>query len=355
MTPIAPHITAFLRERLPVDRGASEHTCESYAYAFQLLFAFASTRLHIAPVDLQLEQIDAPLVLAFLAHLETVRGNAPGSRNVRLAAIKSFMRFLEHRVPAALDQIRRILAIPSKKTDSRLIPYLVREQMQAVLDAPDPTTRQGVRDRAMLHVAFAAGLRVSELVDLRIDDLTFQPRPAILVRGKGRKERALPLWKETATTLRRWLALRGNASTPELFLNARGEAMTRAGFAYILDKHVDAAAKRCPSLRDLRASPHVLRHTCAMLTLQATRDIRKVALWLGHARVQTTEVYVRADPTQKLDAIELVTPPGLRRGRFRPSDRFIASLRPGVTGPRLCGESIERRAANTRKEPADST
>jgi site-specific recombinase XerD len=175
-----------------------------------------------------------------------------------------------------------------------------------------------------------------------------------LARGKGRKERALPLWKETATTLRRWLALRGNVRTPELFLNARGEAMTRAGFAYILEKHVGTAARRCPSLRDQRASPHVLRHTCAMLTPQAMRDIRKVALWLGHARVQTTEVYVRADPAQKLDALEVVAPPGLRRGRFRPSGRFIASLRPGPTGPRLCGEPTERRTVNTRKERADS-
>ena len=175
-----------------------------------------------------------------------------------------------------------------------------------------------------------------------------------MARGKGRKERALPLWKETATTLRRWLALRGNVRTPELFLNARGEAMTRAGFAYILEKHVGTAARRCPSLRDQRASPHVLRHTCAMLTPQAMRDIRKVALWLGHARVQTTEVYVRADPAQKLDALEVVAPPGLRRGRFRPSGRFIASLRPGPTGPRLCGEPTERRTVNTRKERADS-
>jgi site-specific recombinase XerD len=329
VTPIAPHITGFLRERLPIDRRASEHTCDSYAYALRLLLEFASKRLNVTPVNLALEQIDAPLVLGFLEHLETARRNCPRSRNTRLAAIKSFARFVEYRVPSALDQVRRILAIPTKKTDSPLVPYLAREQMQAVLDSPNPTSRYGIRDSAMLHIAFAAGLRVSEIVGLRLDDLTFQPRPCVLVRGKGRKERALPLWKETAAALRRWLAIRGDASVPELFLNARGESMTRSGFAYVLAKHVAVAVGRCPSIQAKRVSPHVLRHTCAMITLQATGDVRKVALWLGHARLQTTETYLRADPTEKLDAIDAVIPPGLRRGRFRPSDALIASLIPG--------------------------
>lgn len=329
MTLIAPHITAFLRERLPVARGASLHTCDSYAYAFCLLFEFASKRLKVAPSDLQLEQIDAPLVLAFLEHLETERGNGARSRNARLAAIKSFMRFVEHRVPSALEQVRRILAVPAKRADARLIAYLTRDETQAVLDTPDPTTRDGIRDRAMLHLAFAAGLRVSELVGLRLGDLLPQPRLCIRVWGKGRRERVLPLWKETASALRAWLAVRGEAPAPELFLNARGGPLNRAGFEYVLDKHVARAAVRCPTLKDKRVSPHVLRHTCAMTILQATGDVRKVALWLGHATVQTTEIYTRADPTEKLDAIESVLPPSLRRGRFRAPDRLIASLRPG--------------------------
>lgn len=328
MTPIAPHITAFLRERLPVEKKASLHTCDSYAYAFQLLFQFASARLRMAPSELSLESIDAPLVLAFLQHLETKRGNGASSRNARLAAIRSFFRFVEYRVPSALDQVRRILAIPTKKVGSPLVPYLTAEENQAVLDAPDPHTRSGVRDRAMLHLALTGGLRVSELVGLRLDDLTLQPRPSILVRGKGRRERILPLWKETAAALRTWLTLRGDASAGELFLNARGSTMTRSGFEYILEQHVARAAKGCPSLTAKRVSPHVLRHTCAMATLQATRDVRSVALWLGHANVQTTETYLRADPTQKLDTMKVLTPPQLRRGRFHPPDRLLASLRP---------------------------
>jgi len=327
MTPLAAHITAFLGHWLPVDRGASEHTCDSYAYAFQLLFEFASSRIKVAPSELMLEQIDAQLVLAFLEHLEKTRGNGANSRNARLAAIKSFMRFVEHRVPPALDQARRILAIPGKKTESRLVGYLHRDEMQAVLDAPNASTRGGIRDRAMLHVAFAAGLRVSELVGLTMDGLTLQPRPSIQVRGKGRQERALPLWKETAVALRAWLAIRGLAAAPELFLSARGGALTRAGFEYILEKHVAVAAAHCPSLAQKRVSPHVLRHTCAMIALQATRDLRKVSLWLGHASIQTTEVYTRLDPTEKLDAIDAMTPPNLKRGRFRPPDKLIEALR----------------------------
>ncbi len=328
MTLLAPHLTAFLRERLPRERNASPHTCEAYAYAFQLLLAFASKRHRTQPSSLTLELIDVPLVLAFLDDLETTRGNGASTRNARLAAIKSFAHFLEYRVPSCVQQVHGLLAIPSKKTDEKLVGYLTRDEMQAVLDAPDPRVRDGVRDRAMLHLAFAAGLRVSELVGLKLDDLTLQPQPAIHVLGKGRRERVLPLWKTTTKALRAWLALRGSATCPELFLNARGAPLTRDGFEYILAKHVKTATATTPSLNAKRVSPHVLRHTCAMHTLEATRDIRKVALWLGHSSVETTEIYVRADPTAKLEAIDAVLPPELRRGRFRAPDKLIASLRP---------------------------
>jgi integrase/recombinase XerD len=326
MTAIAPHITAFLRERLPVQRGASVHTCDSYAYAFQLLFEFASQQYQVPPSTLHLEQIDAPLVLAFLDYLEAKRGNSPNTRNVRLAAIKSFMRFCEYRVPALLEQSRCILAIPQKRTDIPLVVHLAMDEMHAILDAPDIRTRPGIRDRAMLHLCFAAGLRVSELVGLPLVGLTLQPTPSIRVMGKGRRERFLPLWKQTAADLRAWLAVRGATPAPELFLNAREGPMTRSGFEYILRKHVQTAARSCPSLQRKQVSPHVLRHTCALMILQATGDLRKVSLWLGHADMQTTEVYLRADPTDKLDAIERVIPPALKRGQFRAPDKLIASL-----------------------------
>jgi integrase/recombinase XerD len=326
MTPIAPHMSAFLRERLPLQRGASDHTCDSYAYAFQLLFQFASKRLQTTPSALALEQLDAPLIMEFLYSLETERHNSPRTRNARLVAIKSFMRFIEYRVPALLEHSRRILAIPAKKTDTRLVHYLSIEEMQSLLNVPDLQRRDGIRDRAMLHLCFAAGLRVSELVSLPLQALAFYPTPSVRIHGKGRKERILPLWKATAADMRDWLAVRGDTPALELFVNARGLPMTRSGFEYILQKHVKTAAQACASLQKKGVSPHVLRHTSAMLVLQATGDIRKVALWLGHENIQTTEVYLRADPTEKLEALEAVVPPTLKRGEFRVPDKLIAML-----------------------------
>jgi site-specific recombinase XerD len=326
MTPVAPHITAFLRERLPLQRGASKHTCDNYAYAFQLLFQFASARLRVTPSALCLEQIDAALIMDFLQHLETERHNSPRTRNARLVAIKSFMRFVEYRVPSVLEQSRRILAIPAKRTDIRLINYLSMEEMQALLNAPDIQRRDGIRDRAMLNLCFSAGLRVSELVGLPLQALEWQPSPNVRIQGKGRRERLLPLWKQTAADLRAWLAVRGQLPASELFVNADGQPMTRSGFEYILRKHVHAAVEHCPSLQKKRISPHVLRHTAAMVVLQATGDIRKVSLWLGHTDIQTTEAYLRADPTEKLEAMSAVVPPTLKCGRFKVQDKLIASL-----------------------------
>lgn len=326
MTPIAPLITNFLREHMPRQRGYSPHSCEAYAHSFKLLFAFAARRLHTRPSRLALEQIDADMVLAFLSHIEQDRGNSPATRNLRLAAIKAFMRYIELKCPSALMQVAQINAIPGKRHGQKLIRHLTMAEVRTVLDAPDLTTRLGIRDRAMLHLCFAAGLRVSELVGLTLENITLQPSPSILVHGKGRRERSLPLWKETARDMRAWLAMRGTASAPELFVNAQGLAMTRAGFEYILAKHGAVAACSCPTLVGRTLTPHLLRHSCAVLMLQATRDIRKVALWLGHADIRTTEVYLRMDPSEKLEAVEAVLPPALRRGRFKAPDALIASL-----------------------------
>lgn len=260
MTPIAPHMEAFLRQRLPVERGASINTCDSYAYAFRLLLQYASECLKVRPSDLQLEQLDAPLILNFLKYLKTTRHNGQNSRNTRLAAIKSFMHFMEYRVPSALEQMRRVLAIPAKKTDARLVRHLSVEELQSILDAPSPSRLDGIRDRAMLHLCFAAALRVSKLVGLQLNDMKLQPQASVLIHGKGRRQRCLPLWKETTAAVRSWLAVRPCASAPELFLNARGQAMTRAGFEYILRKHVRTATERRPSPRKRRyATPGASR------------------------------------------------------------------------------------------------
>jgi site-specific recombinase XerD len=326
VTPIAPLITSFLREHMPIEQGCSPHTCETYAHAFRLLFIFASKRLGIKPSQICIEQIDAALVLDFLAHIEGQRGNCAATRNGRLAAVKAFIRYVEFRVPAALAQARQIHAIPSKRHDQALVRHLTIDEVRAILDAPNIATRLGIRDRAMLHLCFAGGLRVSELVALPLENISLQRTASIRVFGKGRRERCLPLWKETAADLRAWMAVRGSPPVPELFVNAEGTAMTRAGFEYILDKHTCSARKSCPSLTGRSVSPHQLRHSCALTMLKATRDIRKVALWLGHADIRTTEIYLRVDPSEKLEAVEAVVPLGLRRGRFKAPDALITSL-----------------------------
>lgn len=327
MTTLAAQLSAFLREHLPRERKASPHTCEAYAYAFQLLVCFAAARLAVRPSRLAVEQLDVPLILAFLEHLEGERRCSVRTRNARLAAIHSFFRFLEYRVPSCLEQARQVGAIPMKKADQALVRHLNRDEIRALLDAPDPRSASGLRDRAMLHLAFAAGLRVSELVGLRLDQVERGPAPCIHVMGKGRRERVLPLWKETATAIAAWVKARAPGGDPELFLNAAGRAMTRSGFEYVLAKHVAVAVRRQPSIAGKRVTPHVLRHSCAMHTLQATRDIRKVALWLGHASLQSTEAYLRADPTEKLEALATMAPLGLQRGRFQVPDKLLTMLR----------------------------
>lgn len=326
MTALAPLLNTFLSEHLPRERRASPHTCDTYAYAFQLLVCFLARRLGTQPCLLEIEQLNAPNILEFLQYLETQRNNAPKTRNARLAAIKAFFRFLEYRLVSCLDQARSIHAIPMKKSDDKLIDYLTRAEIQALLDAPSTTSKSGLRDRAMLHLAFAAGLRVSELIGLRLQDLVLSPQPMVHVLGKGRRERSLPLWKETATVLRAWLAVRGDGTAPEFFVSARGGRLTRSGFEYILAKHVKTATVNTPALTKKRISPHVLRHSCAMHMLLATRDVRKVSLWLGHASLQSTEAYLRADPTEKLEALAAVMPPSVKRGRFRPPDKLLAML-----------------------------
>lgn len=254
MSAVAPHIEVFLREYLPRQRGASQHTCDSYAYSFQALFEFAAHKLKTAPSALMLEQLDAPLICTFLEHLEAARQNSAQTRNIRLAAIRSFFRFLQHREPAALNQISRILAVPFKKTDTRLVPHLDMDELQALLDSPDPATREGTRDRAMLHLAVCAGLRVSELTSLRVADVGAQSS-SIRVLGKGRRERALPLWKPAAAALRAWLAVRGTVPTQEVFVNARGEPISRWGVAYVLKHHVGQASRQCPPCQRSRHPP----------------------------------------------------------------------------------------------------
>lgn len=327
MNDLSKYLSDFLRDYLPRERRASQNTCETYAYTFQLLVNFASKRLKLSPSELTIEQLDAELIIKFLNYLEEERGNCSRTRNARIAAIKAFFRFLEYRLVACIEQSHRIQSIPMKKTDDKIINHLNLKEIEVLLSAPDSNIISGVRDRAMLHICFAAGLRVSELIKLNIDDIDWCSQPTVHVIGKGRRERILPLWKETAAAIKAWIAVRPNVIAPELFLNAQGSAMTRSGFEYILSKHAKTAVVKRPSMAMKDISPHVLRHSCAMHTLKSTHDIRKVSLWLGHADLKSTEIYLRADPDEKLEILMAVAPPMIKPGRFSAPDKLITMLK----------------------------
>ena len=326
MTALAPSLAAFLREHLPCERNASPHTVASYAHAFSLLLRYAANRLGRRPTELTIEDLDPDLILGFLSHVEQDRGNTARSRNARFAAIRSFFRYLEYKVPACLEQALRVRSLPMKKTDKALIDYLTRDEMNALLAAPDCTTVAGLRDRAMLHLTYAAGLRVSELLALQMGDFSDRSLSTVRVLGKGRRERVLPLWKETQTVLRAWIAVRPSVQVQELFVNREGQPLSRDGFAHRLAVHVAAAERKRPTLAEKRVTPHVLRHSCAMHTLEATGDIRKVSLWLGHASLQSTEAYLRVDPAEKLAILASNAAPAVPKGGFRTPDRLLAML-----------------------------
>ena len=327
MTDLAPYISMFLQKHLPRDRNVSRHTIASYAYTFELLLDFAADRLGIWPSEMAIEQITVELVLDFLDRLENERQNTVRTRNLRLAAIKSFFRYLELKAPACLHLAQQVHAIPIKRFDQAVVDYLERDELQAVLDAPDPKTVSGIRDRAMLHLTYAAGLRVSELIGLKCKDLA-PDIGWVHVMGKGRRDRKLPVRKETRSLLETWLAVRPDRISDHLFLNARGRAMTRHGFAHRLAIHVAAAKEIVPSIAEKRVTPHVIRHSCAIHTLEVVRDTRKVSLWLGHASVQSTEIYLRAEPIQKLEMLDEMVPPHIRKGRFNDvPDHLIAMFR----------------------------
>ena len=327
MAELAPPLATFLRDYLPRDRGTSRHTVESYALCFKLLVVFAADKHGIRPCTLEIGHLDIATLLEFLEHLERDRGNGVRTRNARLAAIKAFFRFLEFRHPGHLDLAAQVREIPTKKGDVPLIGSLDRAETRALLDAPDPGTMAGTRDRAMLCLTYNAGLRVSELVGLALDDLKMPALDEVHIIGKGRRERILPLWKETRRVLRDWLAVRPESADRHLFLNAMGTGMTRRGFAKRLALHAQTAAHSVTSIAGKTVSPHLLRHACALHTLEATGDVRKVSLWLGHSSVQTTEMYLQADPTDKLDTLDRWRPPSLRKGKFKGvQDELLAML-----------------------------
>jgi site-specific recombinase XerD len=322
-------VQRFFAERLLQQQAVSPKTIAAYRDTFRLLFGYAERHLGKPPAKLTLGDFDAELVLGFLAHLETERRNSVRTRNARLAAVRAFSRFAAVQCPPALMLIQRILAIPMKRFDKPLLGFLSRDEVQALMTAIDTATWYGRRDRVLLKLLYNTGARVSELIGICVHDVELDITPSVRLHGKGRKQRNVPLWKDTAVEISRWLEFSGLQKSQPLLPNRWGKLMTRSNVAERLARVVHAAAPRCPSLLARRISPHTLRHTTAMHLLQAGVDLTVIALWLGHESPVTTHGYVEADLAMKERALAAISPPNTRRGRYRPTDallKFLQSL-----------------------------
>lgn len=327
---VGPHLQAFFAEHLLAHKRASQQTVACYRDTFRLLLRFMRERTGAEPAGLPLTALDADAVLAFLDHLERDRGCMVRSRNNRLAAIRSFFRLVALRVPDRLGQVTRVMAIPIKRGDKRLVSYLTRDEVKALLAAPDRTAWSGRRDHALLLTLYNSGARVAEVTALRREQVRLDPAagPCLELHGKGRKERVVPLWVETARVLRAWFRELGDQGGGAVFPSARGQALSRDGVDHLLRKAVATAALTCPSLGAKKVSPHVLRHSTAMHLFQAGVDMAVIALWLGHESLETTHVYVEADLATKERALDKLAPavPAGTPARYRPNDKLLAFL-----------------------------
>jgi integrase/recombinase XerD len=326
MSALAPTLQAFFTERLIGQRHASPHTIAAYRDTLRLLLGFASRCLRREPCQLDISDLDAPLIAAFLAHLETERGNSVRTRNARLATIHSLYRYAAHRHPEHAEDIQRVLAIPPKRADRALVTFLDQDEIDALLGAPDRSTWTGRRDHALLVLAIQTGLRASELTGLDCGDLRLTTGAHVSCRGKGRKQRITPLTAITVAVLRVWLNERAGHRDDPLFPTIRGGRLSRDGLERRLAKYVAIATGRCPGLDQKKVTLHTLRHTAAMQLLHAGVDTTVIALWLGHERVDTTQIYLHADMALKERALARTKPPDAKPGRYRPPDALLAFL-----------------------------
>jgi site-specific recombinase XerD len=326
MTALAPTLEAFFITRLINEKGASPHTIAAYRDTFRLLLSFAQQRTGKQPCKLEIDDLDAALIAAFLDHLEHDRRNSPRTRNARLAAIHSMFRFAALKHPEHAALISRVLAVPTKRHDRAIVSYLTPEEIDALLAAPDRSRWIGRRDHALITLAIQTGLRVTELTNLRCHDLHLGTGPHVQTTGKGRKHRATPLTKHTVAVLRGWLQEHNGLPDQPLFATSRGRPLSRDAIALLLTKHATTASRNCPTLATKTISPHVLRHTAAMNLLRAGVDSTVIALWLGHESVEATQVYIHADMAIKERALARTTPPGSTPGRYRPPDTLLAFL-----------------------------
>jgi site-specific recombinase XerD len=326
MTSLAPILEAFFTQRLITQRRVSPHTVASYRDTFRLLLGYAHQTTGKSPCQLDLIDLDAPLIGAFLNHLEHQRHNSVRTRNARLVAVHSLFRYAAMREPVHAGLIQRVLAIPQKRFERAVVSFLTNEEIDAVLAVPDRSTWIGRRDHTLLAVALQTGLRVSELITLRCQDISLGRGRHLRCLGKGRKQRCTPLTAQTAALLRTWLKERNGSADAPAFPSRRGTPLSRDAVERLVDKHATIAADSCQSLRDKAITPHVLRHSTAMRLLQAGVDTSVIALWLGHESVQSTQVYLHADMTIKQRALDRTTPANTTPGRHQAPDSLLAFL-----------------------------
>jgi len=320
-------VQRFFTEHLTHHRAMSPRTVAAYSDTFRLLLLFAERHTGKSPTDLKLVDLNAKFVLAFLDHLERDRKNGAQSRNARLAALRSFLKYAAHHDIAALGVIEQTLAVPMKRFDRPMLGFLVRKEMQAILDAPDMTTWAGQRDHALFTLLYNTGARVSEIIDLRVHNLILDTSPAVHLTGKGRKQRTVPLWRSTVTVMRAWKRRMGEtANTAPLFPNRSGTAMSRSNVTQRLALAVATAADQHPQLLARSISPHTFRHTTAMHLLQSGVDMTVIALWLGHESPSTTHMYLEADLSMKERALGRLQPPTNSGARYKPPDRLMQFL-----------------------------
>jgi len=323
---LAPTLEAFFTQRLMTQKNASPNTIASYRDCFRLLLGFVHDTTGRPPSQLRINDLDAPMIAAFLDHLEQERGITVSSRNTRLAAVRSLFHFAAYRHPEHSALIQRVLAIPSKRGERALVCFLTAPEVDAILASPDRSTRIGRRDHALLVVAVQTGLRVSELAGLRRRDLHLGAGAHVRCRGKGRKDRCTPLTRGTVAVLRVFLAERAGGPDDPVFTGPRWAALGRDAVRRLVERHAATAAGTCPSIATKTTTPHVLRHTCAMRLLEAGTDLATIALWLGHESPATTQIYLHAHLALKERALARTTPPHTTPGRYRPSDSLMAFL-----------------------------
>jgi integrase/recombinase XerD len=323
--PLPTLLENFFSQHLLAERQLSSCTVASYRDSCRLLLNYLQTQTKRRPCEQRLEDWDAPNILRFLEHLEKQRHCSARSRNVRLAAIHCFMRYVATRQPQSLALAGRVLAIPNKRFAQRLVGHLTAEQVKAICQAPDLRTFSGQRDRLFFQLLYNTGARVSELISLNRRDLTDNCR-TVTLHGKGRKERTVPLWPKTARQIRRWLDQHPAEGSTPVFTNRFGNRLTRFGVEKQLAVAVAKAAQGCPALQRRTISPHVFRHTTAMHLLQSRVDITVIALWLGHESPLTTHKYIEADLEMKKRTLNHLNAPKFANPTYRPKDSLLAFL-----------------------------